>query len=879
MHLLSRSRAFAAVALAGALSVVALVAPPTAHADPTTTAVNDRVVIDANHVATVDVLANDTAPAGTTVRLLDANGNPTTTIANLYGEWRLDGSTVTHTPPDQRTGPRSIQYRITDPDGDTSTATVTVQVNPVGTPVALSDTVTTSIGVPVTIDVLKNDMPGGSLQTPERWTFDTSTLRVLDANNQPQLSVTNNTGTWQVVDGKIEYTPADGFWGNVSMRYRITNSIRYNATGSMSGYVSPTPTPKDDAYTTPKGQAITFTPTDNDSTPEGTTWSLWGYSVRDGLRVNTVTQPGVGVWTTANGQGTFTPEADFTGVATLRYMAINSRYASAYANITVTVTDPSPTLVPDRATTKYFTAITVDAVANDQAADGFPIDRSSLRLIDAQGNAVTDLTTAEGSWTGGSQGVRFRPAEGFVGDATVTYQVSAGGVTAQSTVTVTVTPLVVLAKDDHTTLQCTTAGVPTGSIVVLENDLVDGNGYLPVDTLRIRDADGNWVTSSVTRAGVGTFEIDFASVKFTPAAGFAGDAAIRYQIGSNVGPTGEATVTFTVPGGTLTAANDSGTTKFGEAVIVNPLGNDTATCGALTMANVFLVVNGQTVKETTTTQGNWVVSSEGVRFRPASGFVGTATIDYRIQRGDSTADAKISIEVTPATVRAADDHLTLSCSATGGVAGSIIVLENDLVDGDAYLPVDTLRIADAAGNWVTTPVTRAGVGTFEIDFAAVKFTPVPGFSGTAAIKYRISSNAGTSGEATVTFTVPKGTIDAADDFAIVDMRDKVTIDVLDNDTATCGALTGAKISLIGADGKPTQKVSNRYGTWTVKGSTVVFDPASGYRGTVSAKYVVTKGDVSDTATITVEVVKPGNGHGWLKQIVQAFFTWLIGLLR
>ena len=109
-----------------------------------------------------------------------------------------------------------------------------------------------------------------------------------------------------------------------------------------------------------------------------------------------------------------------------------------------------PTANPDTATTDFNTPVTVDVTANDTtAAVGVSIDRSSVKLVDGNGNLVTTLTTPEGTYVVGADGkVTYTPAEGFVGVATVqTYSVSdTNGGRARSTLSITVNPAPVVEE-------------------------------------------------------------------------------------------------------------------------------------------------------------------------------------------------------------------------------------------------------------------------------------------------------------------------------------------------------------------------------------------------------------------------------------------------
>lgn len=144
----------------------------------------------------VDLLANDTDPDGDTLEaaLLTAPGNGSATLA---------GGRLTYTPDGDWNGTDTLTYLVRDPDGSTSTATVTIVVTPVADPPrAVDDGYAGMAGQPLTGSLLDND--GDEDGDPLTVVADTS----------PDLDVNaDGTFTWTPPSPGVRaftYTVSDG---------------------------------------------------------------------------------------------------------------------------------------------------------------------------------------------------------------------------------------------------------------------------------------------------------------------------------------------------------------------------------------------------------------------------------------------------------------------------------------------------------------------------------------------------------------------------------------------------------------------------------------------------------------------------------------------
>ena len=166
--------------------------------NPQPAAVDDNATTDAGAAVTVDVLGNDSGlgdgVASLTVTQAPSNGTAAVTAQNQ----------ITYTPDAGFSGAESFQYRVTDNNGDTATATVTVRVGD-QPPEVNADSASTTAGTAVTIDLLANDSnlgtgsPGVSVLLPPR------------------------DGTVQIGGGgQATYTPDAGFVGSDRFDYQVT---------------------------------------------------------------------------------------------------------------------------------------------------------------------------------------------------------------------------------------------------------------------------------------------------------------------------------------------------------------------------------------------------------------------------------------------------------------------------------------------------------------------------------------------------------------------------------------------------------------------------------------------------------------------------------
>ncbi len=281
------------------------------NADPV--ANDDGLVIDRNSSGIViDVLSNDSDADDDNVLSIE------TTTPARNGTVVNNGSSLTYTPNTGFVGTDFFTYVVSDGEGGTDTAIVTITIQNVA-PIANDDNVTAVAGTPLLIPYLSNDMdPDG----------ENSALSLTEIiPNGFSAEIINN------LDGTITLTVAEGFSGSGSIDYVIVDAD--GATDSATIFVTVTdpndaPIAANDFYATPMNRSITINPLSNDSDPNDDLITL--------VSVDTEGALGSVIDINADGTITYVPPADWCGEDSFTYTITDGTQQSS-ATVTITVTD------------------------------------------------------------------------------------------------------------------------------------------------------------------------------------------------------------------------------------------------------------------------------------------------------------------------------------------------------------------------------------------------------------------------------------------------------------------------------------------------------------------------------------------------------------
>ena len=497
-------------------------------------AVDDSVSTDMGSPVTIDVLQNDRDADNDdlSIKTFSQPANGMVIIAN---------NKLVYKPNDKFMGTDKFTYTISDGNGHTAVANVTVTVGDTGCTadctVAKPDKVTTTEGVAVQINPLANDSGSG--------------LKIGDIDDPAHGTVTR-------VGNSIKYTPVAGFTGTDSFWYQIIDASGYKdsaeitvivtSNGTGGGKENVAPTAVNDTATTVQGEAIDVNVLENDFDGDG-----------DALTIESYTQAAHGTVSVAgNGSLRYSPRSAYSGGDSFEYTIVDGKGHSATATVSLTVTatatNPDPIVVKnDTASTTENKGILIDVLAND--SKGLTITK-----VNPSANSFAEVVNGQ---------ISYLPNTGFSGVDTISYDVKdAFGQTAHASVKITVTKVVTVpnrapdAVEDAPTTDINTAI----TVDVLSND-TDPDG----DALRI---------TKVTQPQQGRADIVNNKIVYTPN-GTVGSMSMTYTISDGHGHTDSAVLTIAVTNpndGNIhwpVIKNENVTVRIGESILVDVLANDT----------------------------------------------------------------------------------------------------------------------------------------------------------------------------------------------------------------------------------------------------------------------------------------------------------------
>ena len=725
---------------------------PTAVLDTAATAVDVPVVI-----TEAELLSNDElGDTPTTITSVDTNStNGGTIVSNANG-------TYTYTPANGFVGQDSFSYSITDVDGDTSSAVVTVEVSVADSqPTAVDDTATTGAGNAIVLSkiaLLDNDSLG---DTP-------TTITTVDSASENGGMIVDNA------DGSYTYTPAAGFVGTDSFDYSIADADGDTSTATvsvevvdylldLSGYTvelvdgkprrviengfvfDATATGGPSAHFHQPGRPAFLTQHNVGgngtqinfvlSRGDGSAFSFESFDYTSGLHFNGDVNAGFTVIGTLSDGGeisqSFSPATTIDEFETALLSGAGWQSVTAVRflgdRITTSETDAisqelnldnlvikglQPVAVADTAVTDQDISLLISKTAllnNDSPGNG-PITLTEVDSTTANNATIAD--NADGTLT-------YTPAAGFIGTDSFNYVITdADGDSSMASVTVEVRTTIdnqpLAVADGATTEQ--DIPVVLNAVDLLSNDEL---GDTPT-TITIVD------TTSVN-GGVIVDNAD-GTYTYTPADSFVGQDSFNYSISDADGDTSTATITIDISAidQQPVAGADSFETSVGTTLVITEatlLDNDDLgdTPTALTVIDT-ISTNGGTITD----------NSDGTyTYTPAASFVGLDTFDYAITDADGdSSTATVSVNVAESS-NLPLSGLVVRLDAENGVttnSNGIVTswsdqsgLGNDLTgSGNPMLLIDALNgrnviELDGAGDTLTRLLDLNGLPTDNAD--------------------------------------------------------------------------------------------------------------------------------------------------------------------
>ena len=385
-----------------------------------------------------------------------------------------------------------------------------------------------------------------------------SDYKLVDPESGKKVSsVTTSEGTYEIDEntGKVNFTPAPGFIGTAKP---LTVSANVTLTGDdgqpvvLESSTTYTPTvygikPSNDETKGKQGQPQNsksgkdrFSELNTGTnTPDGTNvdWTTAKYSLEGANEEGKVVVPGEGTYgiDPATGVVTFTPEPTFKGKAQGVEVKVSVTATDAEGNkvevtssgdYTPEVEEVEPTAEPKETSGKQGKPQTQDATTMFKEGDkSAPIDKSTVKLVDPNGNEVTTMPALKdgkevGTYTLDPETgvITFQPNKDFTGtpDPAKVTAADKNGTKVETTYTPTVTPVVPEGQDKTTTnLQ----GKPQQSKVVF----TPGDNEFPIDDKVPATFEDGTTTKVVP--GEGTYTVDpDGTVHFQPEKEFTGVA-------------------------------------------------------------------------------------------------------------------------------------------------------------------------------------------------------------------------------------------------------------------------------------------------------------------------------------------------------------------
>jgi hypothetical protein len=657
---------------------------PVATDDDAGTVVHDRTL------TAIDVLANDTDADTEDTLTIDRFDSP-----SANGGTVACGTTCTYTPPVGFVGFDSFTYEATDGIDVSNTATVTIEVTNQA-PVAVDDSATTEIDVPVTVNVLAND------SDPDGDTITINSVNTAGTSGSVTCSATACT-----------YTPPTGFTGTDTFRYDNTDGIAVSTTATVTVNVQAVALPPE--VTSPGDQASSEADAVSlqivASDPNGDTLTFSATGLPPGLAIGATT-------------GLISGTIDYTAVThpdTSRVYAVTVTASdggltgAASFNWTVSDVNQVPQANDDAVSTLHDQPVTIDVLANDTDADAE--DTVSINTYDA--------TSANGGTVVCTDTCSYTPPLGFKGADSFQYDVTDGiDVSTPATVTVTVTNTAPVAVNDAAS---TTVGTPV-VIDVLAND-TDADG----DTLSINSFD-------LASANGGTVVCNGACT-YTPPAGFVGaDDTFTYDATDGIDVSNRALVTVTVTAGpdlTPPVVENPGaqTGNENDAVSLQIVATDDR--GNVTYAATGLP-SGLSIN-TNTGLISGMIGYDAV-VHPDLSAVYPVTVTVTDTAGNATT---VTFDWTVNDVNQVPVANDDAASTIPDTLVTIDVLAND-TDAD---PEDTLSISNFDATSVNGGTVDCSSGT------SCSYTPAAGFTGTDSFQYDATDGIDVSNLATVTISV------------------------------------------------------------------------------------------------------------------------------
>jgi PKD repeat protein/uncharacterized protein YdeI (BOF family) len=362
------------------LTSTATVSLTVAPGSPTANAQSVNVAFNTGTAITLSASDPNTTPVQTPLSYAVTTGTS-------HGALTGTAPNLTYTPTNGFNGSDSFQFTVTNKANLTSTATVSLTIAP-GSPTANAQSVNVAFNTGTAITLTASDPNTTPVQTPLSYSVTTPPSHGALTGTAPNLT----------------YTPADGFNGEDTFQFTVTNKANLTSTATVSLTVtpgSPTANPQSVTVAFNTGIAITLTASDPNIPVLAPLTFILGAG------------PSHGTLTGAAPNLTYTPTNGFFGTDSFEFTVANTaNLVSATATVSLTIGG-----IPSA----YGQSVTV--LFNTNTA-------ITLTGTDPNIPSLTPLTYAvvespsHGALTGALPNLIYTPAQGFNGADSFKFQVT-----------------------------------------------------------------------------------------------------------------------------------------------------------------------------------------------------------------------------------------------------------------------------------------------------------------------------------------------------------------------------------------------------------------------------------------------------------------------
>ncbi|MFM8274354.1 MAG: beta strand repeat-containing protein [Gemmata sp.] len=371
------------------------------------------------------------------------------------------------------------------------------------------------------------------------------------------------------------------------------------------------------------------------------------------------------------------------------------------------------------------------------------------------------ITAAEGA-----AGLKFTPSLNFFGNATFKVQASSTGTSAglggaAVTATITVNPV---ADTPSVSNSSTSANVQTTTGLVVTANAVDGGSVTNYQITAITNGrlflkDG---VTAITNGAFITVAEGALGLKFTPNTDFIGTGSFKVQAATSASPGGlggsQVTASIlVVPAFTPTVTNASTRVNVQSATGL-VISKNTADGGGTAFYQITAIANGTLFQNdgvTAIANGAFITVAQGaagLKFTPATNFVGNGSFKVQAATGASTAalvDSLVTARITVGLVASTPTVTNAVTNQNTQTRSGLVVRPNAADAGaTAFYKITGITNGQVFLSNGTTPVSDGSFITVAQGAAGLKFTPGTDLNSTNAsfgFTVQASTNASNAG--------------------------------------------------------------------------------------------------------------------------------------